>query len=175
MKDIAKYVLAEAVKSNIEKRKVGAVIVLNDKILAKGFNTELLHAEIAALANLEGSAEGAIMYVSQPPCPNCAEEVLAKGIESIEVIEEFIKFDGDKNRMDLIPASTLEALGAVLTFGARKYKPNNWKLCKDIGQYEAAMLRHYAAYKSGEEFDSESGMPHTWHMLCNIAFIVELT
>ena len=113
-------------------------------------------------------------YVSQPPCPNCATILLDTGVSSIEVVQEFMKFDGDKLRPDLIPPSAAKALAEVLTFGARKYKPNNWKNCTDLSRYEAAMLRHILAYQEGESHDSESGMPHLWHAMTNIAFLIEL-
>ena len=186
-KDIIKYVFSEAAKSNVEKRKVGCVITdRNGRIVAAGRNASFdddetpdIHAEEMACQefedkNIDDSEGPFIAYVSQPPCPNCATILLDTGVSSIEVVEEFMKFDGDKLRPDLIPPSATRALAEVLTFGARKYKPNNWKNCKDLDRYEAAMLRHILAYQEGETHDSESGMPHLWHAMTNIAFLIEL-
>lgn len=81
------------------------------------------------------------------------------------------KYDKDKLRMDLIPGEVLEALAEVLTYGAKKYEANNWQKV-ETWRYEAAALRHWAKYKKGEKCDSESGLPHLWHFLCNAAFLV---
>ena len=79
MQDIAKYVMAEAAKSNVEKRKV-VCIITDDKrsvILAKGYNqtgTPDIHAEDMAIQDLLGKArtDNMTAYVSHPPCPKCA-------------------------------------------------------------------------------------------------------
>ena len=182
-KDIIKYVFAEAAKSNVDKRKVGCVITNNKgAIVAAGRNASFdddetpdIHAEEMACEEFEDNGTGPYTaYVSQPPCPNCATILLDTGVSSIEVVQEFMKFDGDKLRPDLIPPSATKALAEVLTFGARKYKPNNWKNCTDLSRYEAALLRHILAYQEGESHDSESGMPHLWHAMTNIAFLIEL-
>lgn len=87
---------------------------------------------------------------------------------------EHMKFDEDKLRAELVPQSAMDALGAVLTFGAKKYAPNNWKLCTDLICYEGALLRHIGAYRRGEALDPETGMPHLWHALTCLAVLVEL-
>lgn len=187
MKDLYKYVLGVAAKSNVEKRQVGCIIVNSvGEIVAEGFNVEtaaygVVHAEAAAckclIANaFEYSASGPLKaYVTHPPCPNCAKLLLDHGITDVEVIEEFKKFDGDKVRYDLVPPSTTKALAEVLTFGARKYEPNNWKKCTELWRYEAAMLRHIEAYRSGEILDVDSGLPHLAHAMTNLAFLIELS
>ena len=181
--EIAQYVLAEAAKSNVDKRKVGCVIV-NSKnaIVAAGRNASFddddkpdIHAEEMACDEFEDDDTGPYTaYVSQPPCPNCATILMDTGISKVEVVQEFIKFDGDKLRPDLVPVSSINALAEVLTFGARKYKPNNWRNNKDLSRYQAAMWRHWLKYLEGEVHDQQSGMPHLWHAMTNIAFLIEL-
>lgn len=182
---IFSYVMAEAAKSNVEKRKVGCVILdENNVVVSTGFNKSFegtspdLHAEDMAIRHFKTVPKNPdskfTIYVSHPPCPDCARKILDAGIDDVVVVEEFIKFDTDKLRMDLIPPSTTRALAEVLTFGAKKYKPNNWKNCKDISTFEAALLRHLQSYREGEKIDSDSGMPHLWHALTNIAFLIEL-
>ena len=181
--EIAQYVLAEAAKSNVDKRKVGCVIA-NSKnaIVAAGRNASFddddkpdIHAEEMACDEFEDDDTGPyIAYVSQPPCPNCATILMDTGISKVEVVQEFIKFDGDKLRPDLVPVSSINALAEVLTFGARKYKPNNWRNNKDLSRYQAAMWRHWLKYLEGEVHDQQSGMPHLWHAMTNIAFLIEL-
>jgi hypothetical protein len=83
------------------------------------------------------------------------------------------KADQEKTRMDLIPAWVLEALGRVLTYGAKKYAPDNWKqVAEGKDRYYSALLRHLLAWRSGESIDSESKLPHLWHVLCNVVFLV---
>ena len=84
-----------------------------------------------------------------------------------------LKHDSGKLRLDLLPPEAVRALGAVLTYGAEKYGPNNWRGV-EAGRYEAALLRHWLAWREGEARDAESGLPHLWHVLCNAAFLVAL-
>lgn len=85
-----------------------------------------------------------------------------------------IKADGGKLRMDLIPPEALEALAEVLTYGAEKYDDNQWQNVEPE-RYEAALLRHYAAYKRDPHGrDKESGIKHIRHLLCNAMFLMYL-
>lgn len=81
------------------------------------------------------------------------------------------KKDDGKPRMDLIPPEALMALGEVLGFGARKYADRNWEQGMDWGRFVGAAMRHFVAWQAGEDEDPESGMPHLWHVLTNIAFL----
>lgn len=85
---------------------------------------------------------------------------------------EGLKFDANKSRYDLIPPEIEEAIAKVLTFGTVKYGERNWELGMKWGRPYAALRRHMAAWWSGEDNDPETGMPHTWHAACCIAFIV---
>lgn len=97
--------------------------------------------------------------------PNWREEVTSAP-------KEGVKFDADKARYDLIPPEIEEAIAQVLTFGAIKYGQRNWELGMKWGRPYAALRRHMAAWWSGEDNDPETGMPHTWHAACCLAFIV---
>lgn len=191
MEQIIKMVMAEAAKSNVDKRKVGCVIIgKNGEIFGVGHNTEELpdainfwHAEMMALnevspKTLEMVKEGSLnptVYVSHSPCKDCAIKLLEKGFKNIVVVEEFMKFDTDKIRYDLVPPKAIQHLAKVLTFGAKKYKPNNWRNNTDLSRYEGALLRHFEAYRLGELTDDETGMPHLAHALTNLVFLLELT
>ncbi len=86
-----------------------------------------------------------------------------------------VKNDQDKPMLELIPPSLIFAVGDVLTYGAKKYAPNNWKLVDNaIERYKGALLRHLFAYLDGEWLDSESGLPHLHHVAANVAFLIEL-
>lgn len=234
-KKLIEYVMGEAAKSNIEKRQVGAIIVAHHQdgswdIVGRGYNTEGIHAEGMACEELFNSeyvkpeSSKLTCYVSHPPCPNCATLLAEHGVSNTEVIEAFMKFDGDKTRYDLLdphfvmalthldngtartvadtnrmlyalrqwqiePKSTdfllcellafygndrhklEEHTAEVLTFGARKYKPNNWRKCSDTGRYLAAAIRHGKAILQGEDTDEESGLMHAAHLATNVMYL----
>ena len=84
------------------------------------------------------------------------------------------KFDGGKIRYGLLPPLALKATADVLTFGAEKYEPNNWKHVPDsINRYFDAAQRHMWAYKEGEIIDSDSGRHHLAHAICCLMFLYE--
>jgi hypothetical protein len=85
------------------------------------------------------------------------------------------KHDQGKPRYDLIPVHAEAEFVDVLTFGATKYAPNQWRNVKGARErYIAAAMRHIAAYRMGETHDPESGKHHLAHALCCMAFIIEL-
>lgn len=83
------------------------------------------------------------------------------------------KYDQDKIRLDLIPVSIFTALGAVLSFGAKKYADRNWEQGFKWSRVYGAMLRHLVAWYGGEDRDPESGLSHLDHALCNMTFLKE--
>lgn len=86
-----------------------------------------------------------------------------------------MKHDTAKPRMDLIPPKAERLLAEVLTFGATKYAPDNWRKVDNAdSRYLAAAMRHINAHRSGELIDRESGLPHLAHAMCSLAFLIEL-
>lgn len=85
------------------------------------------------------------------------------------------KDDKDKPRLDLVPPGIIEAVGIVRDYGTRKYKdPDNWRLVEPY-RYKAALMRHLCGFlRDPKGRDEESGLPHLWHMACNLAFLVEM-
>lgn len=187
--------LQESMKSPCNKRKVGAVIVdAIGYIVSSGYNYNMvdgpcedsdgktldsvIHAEVAAITNavkdMKHFKRPLTIYVTHNPCVNCLAEIKRVGIENIVVVEQFMKFDTSKLRYDLIPTSTTKALAQVLTYGAKKYKPNNWQNVDDPDRYVAALYRHLEAWRDGEKADKESGLPHLAHALTNVAFLLHL-
>lgn len=86
-----------------------------------------------------------------------------------------IKHDGDKVRMDLLPATPLLEIGKVATYGAKKYADRNWEKGMSWGRMYAAAQRHLLAFWSGEDIDPESGLPHLAHAGFNILALLEYT
>jgi hypothetical protein len=81
------------------------------------------------------------------------------------------KFDTGKLRWDLLPLDCIEEVVKILTFGANKYGPNNWQGVEE-DRYFAALMRHLSASRQGEMNDSESGLSHLSHAMCNILFLL---
>ncbi len=87
--------LAEARKA-FDKGEVpiGAVIVVDDKIIARGYNLRessqnvIKHAEIVAIEKAckklsSWRLEGATIYVTQEPCPMCAGAIIQSRIKNL--------------------------------------------------------------------------------------------
>ena len=196
--EITAWCIHLASGSLCKKRKVGCVIVHDGEAVASGWNKpgadgseakdDVIHAEAVALIELDeflgtGKAkprgmanqflrERLTLYCTHEPCAGCIASMKASGVRKWVVVDNFMKFDTGKLRHDLIPAIVYTALAAIFTYGAKKYSPNNWKQCKDLGQYKAAVMRHWVAYINGERLDADSGKPHLWHVLTNVAFLI---
>lgn len=85
------------------------------------------------------------------------------------------KKDSGKPRYDLLPPLAIDDMAKVLTFGAAKYAPDNWRHIPDgVERYKAALLRHAFAMLSGESLDPETGLPHAAHVMCCASFVLEL-
>lgn len=154
---------------------------------------DVVHAEVAAMKHFEVNCPTLAidksvlprLRVTHQPCENCLDKFfqfvrkhwdVADNIDMRELVivaNTGMKFDTNKMRFDLIPAIATEGLAAVLTYGAKKYKPNNWRSV-DPERYVAAFERHWHAYISGELLDPESGLPHLAHCMTNLAFLLEL-
>lgn len=121
-----------------------------------------------------------VLYWLEHPVVHVLTDVKWKGLtfgvhpESAAVeTKKGLKFDDDKARMDLISPSTLDALGIVLGYGAKKYGDRNWEQGINYGRVYAGVQRHLIAWWDRECVDRESELPHLWHALCGIMFLVE--
>jgi len=115
--DIQYLKIAEiwAQSSYAKKRQVGAVIVKNLTIISDGYNgtapgfpnicedetgqtlDHVLHAEtnaIMKLAKSTQSSDGATMYITIPPCLNCAKIIAQAGIVRIVYAKRTNKTEG---------------------------------------------------------------------------------
>lgn len=89
-------------------------------------------------------------------------------------VTDGLKHDGGKARLDLVPPEIIEAVGKVMTFGAQKYGENSYKQVNPK-RYRAALMRHICKWlKNPHGIDTDSGLPHLWHIACNVAFLLEL-
>lgn len=86
------------------------------------------------------------------------------------------KKDAGKPRLSLVPTQIIYDICKVREFAVdHKYKnPDNWKNV-DIQRYRDAAYRHFLLYmRDPEGVDEESGLPHYFHICCNLAFICEI-
>jgi hypothetical protein len=84
------------------------------------------------------------------------------------------KDDQDKPMWNLLPLGPIREIVQVLTFGAKKYDAdNNWqKVENPTERYFAAMMRHIDAWRAGEHWDPESGLPTLAHAGCCLVFLL---
>lgn len=87
---------------------------------------------------------------------------------------ELLKQKEGKLRLTLVPRKIIWAIARVREYGNKKYKTSDsWKL-NSAEQYRDAAFRHFLAYlEEPDSLDEESGLPHLWHLACNIAFLIE--
>lgn len=82
-----------------------------------------------------------------------------------------------KNSLDisLVPVGVIKALRETRLYGIKKYgDSDNWKRVEPQ-RYRDAAYRHWLAYLDDPEgVDAESGLPHLYHMVTNLAFLIEL-
>lgn len=88
-----------------------------------------------------------------------------------------VKYDNGKPNLSLVfggfPKALLE-VGAIGTFGAKKYSPNGWKTVLDLQErYTSALLRHLFAIFCKEDLDNESGRLHLCHVAWNALALAE--
>jgi len=85
-----------------------------------------------------------------------------------------IKNDKGKDRWDLLPIGPVREIVKVLTFGAEKYSPDNWKYVDNHkARYFAAMQRHITSWWEDDEmFDPETGIHHLAHAGCCMLFAI---
>jgi dCMP deaminase len=102
--------------SKAERKKVGAVLVKNNRIISIGYNgtpsgfdnaceengitkKEVIHAEsncITKCARSNESSDGSSLYVTLSPCMECSKLIIQSGIKEVFYKEEYRDTDGIK-------------------------------------------------------------------------------
>jgi hypothetical protein len=109
----------------------------------------------------------------------CNADTLTKrkrnGWNDDKTLETLINGNEKMIDISLVPTEIIEAIKQVRIYGCQKYgDPNNWKTVEKE-RYIDAMYRHLLEYvKDNKSIDEESGLPHLWHLACNVAFLCEL-
>lgn len=122
------------------------------------------------------------VYGQEGRCYHCGLDLEAAPEKIEEKNKETgIKYDLGKLRFDLIPPVMERALATVLTYGAAKYGPENWKGLGDFeNRYYGALRRHLDAWRDGEDYDlddKETGQDgshilHIVQVFINAGFLV---
>ena len=103
-------------------------------------------------------------------------EAMEKAIEEGE-INYHAKQDYGKAKLSLVPRRIIWDVAAIREYGNNKYPdggPDNWRGVEPE-RYRDAAYRHFLRYLDDPKgVDSESGLPHLWHLACNIAFLCEM-
>lgn len=84
------------------------------------------------------------------------------------------KADAGKLQLTLVPRQIIRNIAVIRMYGNKKYHdPENWRQVSKE-RYRDAAFRHFLAYLDDPSgVDEESGLPHLWHLACNIAFLCE--
>lgn len=87
---------------------------------------------------------------------------------------EAVKADADKPRHELLPFAALEAVSAVLAYGAVKYAPHGYRNGGGLAwsRLLGGVLRHLFAWGRGEDKDPETGLSHLAHACCGVLFLL---
>ena len=96
-------------------------------------------------------------------------------LEAENLNDQTIKADAGKLRLTLVPRQIIRDVARVREYGTNKYgSAEAWEKV-DVVRYRDAAFRHFLAYLDDPVgVDDESGLPHLWHLACNIAFLCEL-
>lgn len=117
-----------------------------------------------------------------PFCSGCENHTYVGGLETCTAKNctrtkesQDAKADAGKVRLCLVPRKIIWFIGKIREYGNKKYgDPENWRKV-DIQRYRDAAYRHWLAYLDDPHgVDKESGLPHLWHVACNIAFLCEM-
>lgn len=116
----------------------------------------------------------------EPPCELCLSEK-SKGFpyyEPNEILypaDQTAKADAGKLQLTLVPRQMIRDVARIRMYGNAKYgDPENWRTV-EVQRYRDAAFRHFLAYLDDPHgVDEESGLPHLWHLECNLAFLAEM-
>ena len=107
--------------------------------------------------------------------PNSIDEEVKELDTSLKKYDQEIKADDGKPQCRLVPSEIVRAIARIREYGLKKYgDKESWKSVS-IERYQDAMYRHLLAYIDDPKgVDEESGLPHLWHLACNVAFLCDL-
>lgn len=88
--------------------------------------------------------------------------------------DQDIKADAGKPKLRFVPWEIVNDIAYVREYGVKKYHSVDSWTDVEPERYVDALLRHTLAFAQDPAGDDEeSGMPHLWHVACNVAFLCE--
>lgn len=82
------------------------------------------------------------------------------------------KSDEGKLDLTMVPPEIIRAVAEIRRYGNRKYAdPQNWRSVPPEKIHKALIRHAVAMWEDPWAVDTESGMPHLWHLACNAAFL----
>lgn len=88
--------------------------------------------------------------------------------------DQTAKQDDGKPQLTLVPTGIITAVEKVRAYGNAKYhSPDNWKQVESQRFWDATVRHIVAAWDDYTAIDPESGLPHIYHAMCNLAFLAE--
>ena len=122
---------------------------------------------------------GQVLDGPNPACHGCGDysKWVARdfliNVSDEPITKAGVKYDNGKPQWSLLPFRALTQVVEVLTYGAKKYAPDNWKKVPDARRrYIDAGFRHLTAYTTGETNDPETGKHHLAHAICCMLYLV---
>lgn len=96
-------------------------------------------------------------------------------IDEREVHNQEIKADNGKPQCRLVPSEIVRCVARVREYGLKKYGDKESWRSVSIERYQDSMYRHLLSYiEDPTGVDEESGLPHLWHLACNVTFLCAL-
>lgn len=83
-----------------------------------------------------------------------------------------LKFDSQKEPLDLLPYEAIQEIAKVLQAGAVKYSRGNWSGGINYSRCLSAALRHIHQFNSGQDRDEETSTIHLANAICNLMFVL---
>ena len=138
--------------------RVGAVVVRDGRIIGEGYHrrTGGPHAEVEALASVNGDVSGTSVYCTMEPCsfegrtPSCAQMLIDRGVKQVIYGMED---PHPKNRglgFSMLRAAGVEVVGPVLEASVRQLNPGH------IKRYETGMP--YVRLKVAASLDGRTAL-----------------
>lgn len=89
--------------------------------------------------------------------------------------DQTAKADNGKPQLMLVPPAIITDIAWVRMFGNQKYgDPDSWRQVAESRYWDAAARHFDECRRDRRSKDAESGLPHRWHLECNLAFIAEM-
>lgn len=88
-------------------------------------------------------------------------------------VGQALRYNEGKPKLSYVLSAkhALEGAAAVMEVGAKKYERDNWKKPFPKEVLVDSLLRHLVDFMDGVDLDSETGLPHVDHILCNAIFL----